>query len=349
MDGSFTDITLPGNAADILKDGSIHIEAKNVAITIPAEVLRQLGGLAYPGQLEKSTMKLSAATLSDAEMKERIAQAARVSGAKLTAVGAMLEFQLRLTTADGKAYNLTEFDHPITLELPLSNDTNGKRIAMYYLSDNGELEYIGGVEKDGRMTSGIRHFSAYGLLDYEKTFADVPSSFWAAEVITDLAAKQLIEGVSTERFAPAQQVTRAEFAAMLVRLLDLQAESSAPFADVDSGKWYAEAVAAAAGSGIVNGISKDRFDPDAPIKRQEMAAMLVRAYAHAMKLQQENISAGSDFADLASSPDWVREAVETAHALGFVQGRTPSRFEPEGLTTRAESAQVIYNLLHKLK
>ncbi|RAR43688.1 phosphodiester glycosidase family protein [Paenibacillus sp. MDMC362] len=349
VEGNFTDITLPGNAADILKDGSVRLEAKNLSLTIPAEVLRQLGGLANAGQLEKGAIKLSAATLSDAEMKERIAQAARVSGAKLTAAGAMLEFQLQLTTADGKVHSLTEFDHSITLELPVSSDANGKRISMYYLSGNGELEYIGGVNKDGRVAAGIRHFSAYGLLDYEKTFADVPSSFWAAEVIGDLAAKQLIEGVSADRFVPAQQVTRAEFAAMLVRLLDLKAEGPAPFDDVPSGKWYVEAVSAAAQSGIVNGTGKDRFAPDAPIKRQEMAAMLVRAYAHAMKLQQESISAGSGFTDLAESPDWVQEAVETAFALGFVQGHTPSRFEPDGLTTRAESAQVIYNLLNKLK
>ncbi|OIB01601.1 metallophosphoesterase [Paenibacillus sp. LC231] len=349
VDGSFTDITLPGNASNLIKDGFVRIEAKNLSLTIPAEVLRQLGDLADAGQLEKGTIKLSATTLTETEMKQRIAQAARVSGAKLTAAGAMQEFELKLTTADGKVHSLTEFDRPITLELPISSDTNGKRISMYYLSGNGELEYIGDVNKDGRVAAGIRHFSAYGLLDYEKTFADVPSSFWAAEVIGDLAAKQLIEGVSADRFAPAQQVTRAEFAAMLVRLLDLKAEGPAPFADVASSKWYAKAVSAAAQSGIVNGTSKDRFTPDAPIKRQEMAAMLVRAYAHAMKLQQESISAGSGFTDLAESPDWVREAVETAHALGFVQGHTPSRFEPEGLTTRAESAQVIYNLLNKLK
>ena len=115
---------------------------------------------------------------------------------------------------------------------------------MYYLSGNGELEYIGDVNKDGRVAAGIRHFSAYGLLDYEKTFADVPSSFWAAEVIGDLVAKRTIEGVSADRFAPAQQVTRAEFAAMLVRLLDLKAEGPAPFADVASSKWYAKAVSA---------------------------------------------------------------------------------------------------------
>ncbi|WP_327196523.1 S-layer homology domain-containing protein [Paenibacillus vortex] len=144
-------------------------------------------------------------------------------------------------------------------------------------------------------------------------------------------------------------MTRAEFAAMLVRLLDLQAERSAPFADVASGKWYAEAVAAASESGIVNGLGQDRFAPEAPIKRQEMAAMLVRAYAYAMKQQQENLGASSGFTDIAESPDWVQEAVETAYALGFIQGRTPSRFAPEGLTTRAESAQVIYNLLNKLK
>ena len=104
-------------------------------------------------------------------------------------------------------------------------------------------------------------------------------------MIGDLVAKRS-SNVSADRFAPAQQVTRAEFAAMLVRLLDLKAEGPAPFADVASSKWYAKAVSAQ--SGIVNGTSKDRFTPDAPIKRQEMAAMLVRAYVHAMKLRGEH-------------------------------------------------------------
>ena len=65
----------------------------------------------------------------------------------------MLEFQLQLTTADGKVHSLTEFDHSITLELPVSSDANGKRISMYYLSGNGELEYIGDVNKDGRVAA----------------------------------------------------------------------------------------------------------------------------------------------------------------------------------------------------
>lgn len=350
LNGNFTDITLPGNAADILKkNGSLRIEASNMAITIPAEVLRQVGGLAEADQLEKGTIKLSDATLSKAELKQRITEAARVSGAKLTAAGDVLEFQLQRITADGQAINLTEFAQSIMLELPLPTDAGGKSISMYYISDYGALEYIDDKNKDGRIIGEIRHFSAYGLLNYEKTFADVKVSFWAADVISELAAKQLIEGISTERFAPARQVTRAEFAAMLVRLLDLRAESSAPFDDVTSGKWYAEAVAAAAESGIVNGTRTRHFDPEAPIKRQEMAAMLVRAYAYAMNEPQGNIKSGSEFADLASSPNWGREAVETAHALGLVQGHTPNRYEPEGLTTRAESAQVIYNLLYKLK
>ncbi|KOR88022.1 phosphodiester glycosidase family protein [Paenibacillus solani] len=350
LNGNFTDITLPGNAADILKkNGSLRIEASNMAITIPAEVLRQVGGLAEADQLEKGTIKLSAATLSNAELKQRITQAARVSSAKLTAAGDVLEFQLQRITADGQAFSLTEFAQPIMLELPLPTDAGGKRISMYYISDNGALEYIDGMNKDGRIIGKIRHFSAYGLLNYEKIFADVKASFWAADVISELAAKQLIEGVSMERFAPARQVTRAEFAAMLVRLLDLRAESSAPFDDVSSGKWYAKAVVAAAQSGIVNGTSTKHFDPETPIKRQEMAAMLVRAYAHAKNQPQGDSRSGSEFADLASSPEWAREAVETAHVLGLVEGHTPNRFEPEGLTTRAESAQVIYNLLHKLK
>jgi hypothetical protein len=180
-------------------------------------------------------------------------------------------------------------------------------------------------------------------------FADVPSTFWAEEAIGDLAAKQLIKGVSAERFAPAQKVTRAEFAAMLVRLLGIQAEGPVPYSDVTPGKWYADAVAAAADAGIVYGTSGDRFAPEAPIKRQEMAAMLVRAYAYAVKQPNAADVTRSGFADIAGSPDWVQEAVNTAYALGFIKGHTPSRFAPEGLATRAESAQVMFNLLNKLQ
>ncbi|GAE09252.1 hypothetical protein JCM10914_5606 [Paenibacillus sp. JCM 10914] len=349
LEEDFTDLTLPGNAAELIRDGVIQIEARNMGMRIPSGVLRQLSGLAGDTALDTAQITLTATTLEEADANKRLAEAARTSGAKLSTAGVWIMFELQLTTAAGKVVSLKEFEQPIMLELPIKPGTDSKRTALYGLFPTGALDYIGGVKKDGRIAAAVTHFSTYGLLNFEKSFTDVPSSFWAAEVIGDLAAKQLVEGISADRFGPNQRITRAEFAAMLVRLLDLPAEAALPFTDVAADKWYADAVAAAVQAGIVNGRSEDTFAPDAPIKRQEMAAMMVRAYAYAMNEQEETTTSRSPFTDLSDAPGWAQEAIETAYALGFIQGHSASRFAPEGLTTRAESAQVIYHLLSKLQ
>lgn len=61
----------------------------------------------------------------------------------------------------------------------------------------------------------------------------------------------------------------------------MKSDAGTPFDDVAAGQWYAQAIAAAAEAGIVNGIDAANFAPDAEIKRQEMAAMIVRAYEYA--------------------------------------------------------------------
>ena len=76
---------------------------------------------------------------------------------------------------------------------------------MYYLSGNGELEHIGDVNKDGR-GRGNPPFQRLRFAGLRENFADVPSSFWAAEVIGDLVMKRFIEGASARllRTGPAK-------------------------------------------------------------------------------------------------------------------------------------------------
>lgn len=161
-----------------------------------------------------------------------------------------------------------------------------------------------------------------------------------------MAAKQLIKGNNQYQFAPGKQVTRAEFAAMLVRAMGLKEEGKSHFTDVSSDFWYAGAVAAAAKAGIVNGVNTQEFAPDAFIKRQEMAAMIVRA-CESMAVPTGAQSDEIHFKDVENSPIWVQEAVQSAYELGLVKGSSSNMFKPSGLTTRAESAQVIYNLVSK--
>ncbi|MNJ48725.1 Endo-1,4-beta-xylanase A precursor [compost metagenome] len=116
------------------------------------------------------------------------------------------------------------------------------------------------------------------MLEYNKTFADVREDHWAAQTIKIMSAMLIANGVSDTQFAPDRSITRAEFAALIVRVLGLDAEGASPFADVTAGDWFASSVAAAYQAGIVNGRTETAFAPNQTISREEMAAMIVRAY-----------------------------------------------------------------------
>ncbi|MCJ8014636.1 phosphodiester glycosidase family protein [Paenibacillus sp. KQZ6P-2] len=347
-DKPFEELTLPGNAASLLKDTPVTVKAGNVGVTIPTEVLRSLSELVPADQLEGSTMKLRAERMTGNEGKQWIANAESESGASLRAGSDLLKFSLSIITKDGKEYQLSELKKPLTLMLPVSSDVNRKLSGIYTLDSSGSLKFIGGAADNGNLKADIYSLqSPYAVLEYNKTFTDT-AGHWASEVIQELAAKHLIEGVSSSQFAPDQKVTRAEMTAMLVRLLDLKGNGVTPFQDVSADKWYAEAISAAVQAGIVQGVSETSFAPDAVIKRQEAAAMIVRAYKAAGG-QIGSDASKAVFKDVAASPAWVQEAVQSAYASGLMQGQSPERFNPVGAATRAESAQMIYNMLSKLK
>lgn len=341
------ELLLPGNAAALVKDKSVTVNAGNLTLTIPADVLRSLSELVPADQLDSSTIKLSAKTITGQDALRLIAEAASKSGAEIVAASDLLTFGLSITTKDGKTSELSSFVKPITLILPVTGNVDRKLTGIYYMAKDGNLEYIGGIWKENKLKVEIHHFSTYAALQFNKTFTDVPAGHWASSVIQQLAAKQLIKGINHYQFAPGKQVTRAEFAAMLVRAMGLKEEGNSHFTDVSSESWYAGAVSAAAKAGIVTGINSKEFAPDASIKRQEMAAMIVRAY-QSMAFLQGSQGEKTHFTDVKTSPIWVQEAVQSAYDLGLVKGLSSSSFKPLGLTTRAESAQVIYNLLSKL-
>jgi hypothetical protein len=145
---------------------------------------------------------------------------------------------------------------------------------------------------------------------------------------------------------------------MITRALGLKAASPATsaFTDVDAKAWYADAVAAVNEAGIVLGRSKDAFAPNELITREEMAVMMVRAYAILPGSgASANLSGGqtvdmasSLFSDAALIRDWAKNAAVTAEQTGLIRGRGNQQFAPQASMTRAESAQVLANLLGHL-
>ncbi|WP_150275221.1 bifunctional 2',3'-cyclic-nucleotide 2'-phosphodiesterase/3'-nucleotidase [Paenibacillus tepidiphilus] len=178
-------------------------------------------------------------------------------------------------------------------------------------------------------------------------FNDLGKVAWAQEAINELVGLGVLQGVGGGSFAPAKNVTRAEFAAMLVRALDLEATGTlAAFSDVKADVWYAQPIAAAVQAGLVQGSGNGKFEPGRQITREEMAIMI----ANALKEQLQNAEKGSldQFSDKGTIATYAQTAVAQLTELGIVNGMGAGKFAPKAAANRAQAAVIVYRMLeHK--
>lgn len=209
------------------------------------------------------------------------------------------------------------------------------------------MEYVGGKQEGKRLTVLVNRPGQYSAIAYDQTFKDVAASHWAAEVIKDMAARHVLGGFPDGSFAPDKQVTRAEFASMLARILDLPAGQGVTFTDIGENAWYGKEIAAAVEAGIVQGSGDGKFHPNQSVTREEMAVMLVNAYAAAGGRMLDHPS-DAVFKDQGQISKWAQEAINKAVGAGLLQG-SGGNFNPAQGTTRAESARALANLLAKIE
>ncbi|MDI3478020.1 MAG: exo-poly-alpha-galacturonosidase [Thermoanaerobacterium sp.] len=237
---------------------------------------------------------------------------------------------------------------PVEVTLNISKANDPRKVAVYYYNPTtNQWEYVGGKvdASSGTITFNATHFSQYAAFEYDKTFNDIKDN-WAKDVIGVLASRHIVEGMTDTQYAPNKTVTRAEFTAMILRLLNIKEEAySGEFSDVKSGDWYANAIEAAYKAGIIEGDGK-YMRPNDSITREEMTAIAMRAYEMLTQYKEENIGATA-FSDDKSISDWARNVVANAAKLGIVNGESYNVFAPKGVATRAEAAAIIYGLLEK--
>ena len=176
-----------------------------------------------------------------------------------------------------------------------------------------------------------------------KAFRDVSTEAWYHSAVDFAVKRGLMNGVAADRFAPEAGFTRAMLVTVLHRAAGTpKAAAKAPFTDVPDGQWYAEAVDWAYENGIVNGVAPDRFDPEAPITREQLVTILFR-YAG------DEARAGLDgFPDADEVSGYAREALSWAIARGLVNGvaRGDTAFlSPRGGATRAQVAAILARFL----
>ena len=182
-----------------------------------------------------------------------------------------------------------------------------------------------------------------------KAFTDLDADAWYHEGVDYALTNGLMNGVGSGKFEPDGQLTRAQLVTVLYRAAGEPdtGKQVNPFTDVADDAWYTKAVIWAANNGIVNGVAKNVFAPDASITREQIAAMLYR-YAGAEAAKEDKLSA---FPDAAKTSDWAKEALNWAVASGLINGvadaNGTANLEPQATATRAQIATILMRWLEK--
>ncbi|MBR5632703.1 MAG: S-layer homology domain-containing protein [Clostridia bacterium] len=143
-------------------------------------------------------------------------------------------------------------------------------------------------------------------------------------------------------FYPNMSLTRGMLVTVLYRMAGTPAvEGSTDFVDVDSAKWYADAVAWAVDKGLTVGVGGKYFAPERTVTREEFAAFMYR-YHTMINASPVRYSCDSDsFADGNALSSWAEEAMSWAVGNLLFVGRDGGLLAPTSAITRAECAKVL--------
>ena len=164
---------------------------------------------------------------------------------------------------------------------------------------------------------------------------------WSRPALMFAVENGIFKGDANLNLNPGKNITRAEMAAVLTRLLNATGSADlSVFTDVDPNAWYCTELSAAVAAGIFNGTSATTIAPTVPITREQAMVVLSRAFG----IATVNSDAYAQFSDGNTVSEYARFAVGAMKELGLVNGYSDGSVKPKKTITRAEVAQLLFNL-----
>ena len=162
-----------------------------------------------------------------------------------------------------------------------------------------------------------------------------------------MVGKGYFFGLSNAEFGPNKSITRGQFVTVLGRMLNVNTSiySAQNFNDVKSSMYYSSYIEWANKMGIVSGVGQGRFAPDKELTREEMAVIMSKF----LKVSNKSLNAkgnSNGFLDDGKIESWAKDAVKEMAKLGVVNGMGDGKFAPKSPFTRAQVAQVLFNIDH---
>lgn len=210
-------------------------------------------------------------------------------------------------------------------------------LSSYTFSDN----------KDHTVEVVFRVKEVEEKLDIDK-FTDI-KNHWAKDSIEFVIEKGLFNGLSDTEFAPDSSMTRAMLATVLYRYENSPKvdSSSSIFGDVQGDIWYSDAIAWAANTNIIKGITNDFFAPEDNLTREQLITILYR-YAQNKGIDITSKADLSSYEDNSLIADWSKDAMEWAVSVGMLQGRGNNLLAPADSITRGEVATILTRFIKEI-
>ncbi|QTH40678.1 S-layer homology domain-containing protein [Cohnella sp. LGH] len=331
----------------------LEIRTDRATYTVPAlqidieAISKQIGA-----SVALKDIKVRVEIAASAASTVQLAEGAGTKG-DFTLVAPPVDFKITISYGD-KTIEIAKFNAYVerTIAIPEGGDPNRITTGVV-IEPNGTVRHVPTkiIVENGKYYARINSLtnSSYSVVWHPLAYHDM-EGHWAQEIVNDMGSRMVIEGTGSGTFSPDRDITRAEFAAIVVRGLGLNLDKvTTPFADVAASDWYAGAVKAAHEYGLIDGFEDGRFRPNDKITREQ--ALLIIAKAMAITGLKEKLPAKSvdtllkDYADNSSVSGWARSGVADSVQAGIVTGRNGTTLAPKAYMTRAEVAAIVSRLL----
>jgi len=337
------------------KEDVLVVKTDSASYTLPASeididaVSNQFG---TDVSLSDITVTVSISEPSDAMAK--VIENAAEDGGFTIAVPAV-EYSISCSYG-GKSVEVSSFNSYVQRTIAIPDGVDPSKVTTGIVVDpDGTVHHVPTriTVIDGKYYAVINSLtnSAYSVVWNPVAFADV-TNHWAKAAINNMGSRMVVTGMGDGNYAPDRDITRAEFATVIVRALGLEPGSGAScFSDVSESDWYCGYVKTASGYGLITGYTGGTFGPNDKITREQAMTIIARA----MKITKLDTStAASDvtsllagFKDGSSVSSYAKEGIAACVSAGLVNGKGSSIIAPQDNITRAEVAVIVERLLQK--
>ncbi|OKP98982.1 chitobiase/beta-hexosaminidase C-terminal domain-containing protein [Paenibacillus sp. P46E] len=272
-----------------------------------------------------------------------------------TLVAPPLNFVVR-AEYDGKTIEISKFNAYVEREMALPEGVDPKKITTAIVVEpDGSVRHVPTkvTTIDQKYFAKVNSLtnSTYSIIWNPLEFKDM-AGHWAKDIVNNMGSRKIIDGTGEGIFTPDADITRAEFAAIIVRGLGLKLENSTvPFTDIKAGAWYNSAVQTAYAYNLITGFEDGSFRPADKINREQ--AMTIIAKAMKITALKDKLPAQaatkllSPFKDAGIVSQWAVNSAADSIQAGIVSGRSATQLSPQAYVTRAEVAAMIQRLLQK--